>query len=64
MWEVFNMGCGFCAVVAPEQADAAIAVLAHHHPGAAMIGTVTDRAGIVELPELRIAGSEEGLGTV
>ncbi len=31
MWEVFNMGCGFCAMVA--QADAAGAVeLLERHP--------------------------------
>jgi phosphoribosylformylglycinamidine cyclo-ligase len=44
MWEVFNMGCGFCAVVPESTADAASALLAAHHPGARRIGTVTDRA--------------------
>jgi phosphoribosylformylglycinamidine cyclo-ligase len=55
MWEVFNMGCGFCAVVPPTTADAAAALLAAHHPGAARIGTVTDRAGLVELPPLGLS---------
>jgi phosphoribosylformylglycinamidine cyclo-ligase len=55
MWEVFNMGCGFCAVVPPSTADAAAALLAAHHPGARRIGTVTDRAGLVELPSLGLA---------
>jgi len=55
MWEVFNMGCGFCAVVPPSTADAAAALLAAHHPGARRIGTVTDRAGLVELPQLGLA---------
>ena len=41
MWEVFNMGCGFCAVVPESTADAATALLAAHHPGARRIGTVT-----------------------
>ena len=45
MWEVFNMGCGFCAVVPQSTANAAAALLAAHHPGARRIGTVTDRAG-------------------
>jgi phosphoribosylformylglycinamidine cyclo-ligase len=45
MWEVFNMGCGFCAVVPDAVADEAAALLAAHHPGARRIGTVTDRAG-------------------
>jgi phosphoribosylformylglycinamidine cyclo-ligase len=52
MWEVFNMGCGFCAVVPPSIADAATALLAAHHRGARRIGTVTDRAGLVDLPSL------------
>jgi phosphoribosylformylglycinamidine cyclo-ligase len=40
MWHVFNMGCGFVCVVAPEHADEASALLAAHHPGARRIGTV------------------------
>jgi phosphoribosylformylglycinamidine cyclo-ligase len=50
MWEVFNMGCGFCAVVPEATASAAAALLSAHHPGARRIGTVTDRAGRVEVP--------------
>ena len=50
LWEVFNMGCGFVAVVPAEQADEAAALAADHHPGARRIGTVTDRAGSVALP--------------
>ena len=50
MWEVFNMGCGFCAIVPESTADAATALLAPHHAGARRIGTVTDRAGRVEVP--------------
>ena len=38
MWEVFNMGCGFCAVVPDSTADSAAALLAAHHPGARRIG--------------------------
>lgn len=49
-WEVFNMGCGFVAVVPTEQADAATATLAQHHPGARRIGTVTGQAGTVTAP--------------
>jgi phosphoribosylformylglycinamidine cyclo-ligase len=55
MWEVFNMGCGFCAVVPDEAADEAAALLAGHHPGTRRIGTVTDRAGRIEVPPLGIA---------
>ncbi len=48
MWDVFNMGCGFVAVVAEADADDVTQALAAHHPGAARIGTVTDRAGQIE----------------
>jgi len=48
MWEVFNMGCGFVAVVAEADADAAVALLSACHPGTVRIGTVTDRAGQLE----------------
>jgi phosphoribosylformylglycinamidine cyclo-ligase len=48
MWDVFNMGCGFVAVVPDARADDAAALLATRHPGAARIGTVTDRAGRIE----------------
>jgi phosphoribosylformylglycinamidine cyclo-ligase len=50
MWEVFNMGCGFCAVVPEDVADAAADRLAEHHPGTRRIGTVTERARRVEVP--------------
>jgi phosphoribosylformylglycinamidine cyclo-ligase len=55
MWEVFNMGCGFCAVVPQATVDAAAALLAAHHAGARRIGAVTDRAGVVELPALGLS---------
>ncbi len=60
MWEVFNMGCGFCVVVAAEAADAAVALLAEHHPGTAVIGRLTDD-GRVSLPGLGLAGDRAGL---
>ncbi len=52
MWEVFNMGCGFVAVVPDERAEDAVALLGAHHPGTARIGTVTDAAGTVTVPSL------------
>jgi phosphoribosylformylglycinamidine cyclo-ligase len=55
MWEVFNMGCGFCAVVPESTAAATTALLAEHHPGARRIGTVTDRARRVEVPASGVA---------
>jgi phosphoribosylformylglycinamidine cyclo-ligase len=50
MWEVFNMGCGFCAVVPAAQAEAAVALLDRRHPGAARIGSVTADADRVSVP--------------
>jgi phosphoribosylformylglycinamidine cyclo-ligase len=50
LWEVFNMGCGFCAVVPEPLADTAVALLESHHPGTRRIGTVTDRAGRIDVP--------------
>ncbi|MEA2211573.1 MAG: phosphoribosylformylglycinamidine cyclo-ligase [Solirubrobacteraceae bacterium] len=64
MWEVFNMGCGFCAVVAADSAAGAVELLERHHPGTAVIGRVSDRAGIVSLPSLGIEGDSDGLRAV
>jgi phosphoribosylformylglycinamidine cyclo-ligase len=52
MWDVFNMGCGFVAVVPETQADAAAALLAGHHDGARRIGTITAAAGRLAAPGL------------
>jgi phosphoribosylformylglycinamidine cyclo-ligase len=38
MREVFNMGCGFCAVVPASHEKAALARLAAHHPSARRVG--------------------------
>ena len=51
MWDVFNMGCGFVAVVPDADADAAVALLSARHPGSARIGTVTGRAGQIDRPQ-------------
>ena len=50
LWEVFNMGCGFVAIVAEAAADDAAAILAARHPGARRIGTVTADAGVATAP--------------
>jgi phosphoribosylformylglycinamidine cyclo-ligase len=47
MWDVFNMGCGFVAVVPAAQADEAAAIAGGRHRGAAPIGTVTADGGRV-----------------
>ena len=57
MWEVFNMGCGFCAVVPAAQAEDAVALLGRHHPGTARIGSVTADADRVSVPALGLTFS-------
>jgi phosphoribosylformylglycinamidine cyclo-ligase len=52
MWEVFNMGCGFVAIVPDDRADEAAAILGAHHPGATRIGSVTGEAGRVTVAGL------------
>jgi phosphoribosylformylglycinamidine cyclo-ligase len=59
MWEVFNMGCGMVAMVPPEHAAAAVELLAKFHPGTDLIGSVTDRAGSIEVPALGIRGDSK-----
>jgi phosphoribosylformylglycinamidine cyclo-ligase len=61
MWEVFNMGCGFCAVVPARDAGNAVKLLADRHPGSAVIGHVSDRAGLVQVPKRGIEGDRDGL---
>ena len=61
MREVFNMGCGFCAVVPAAAAGEAVALLERHHPGTRRIGSVTGEADRLSLPGLGIAGGPEGL---
>jgi phosphoribosylformylglycinamidine cyclo-ligase len=48
------MGCGFCAVAPESTANAAVALLAAHHPGARRIGTVTGDAGAATVPSLGV----------
>lgn len=50
MWEVFNMGCGFVAVVPEDAVDTAVAILEKHHAGTRRIGTVSDHPGRCTAP--------------
>jgi phosphoribosylformylglycinamidine cyclo-ligase len=47
MHEVFNMGCGFCCVVATDDEDTALELLRRHYPGAKRIGRAAEQAGTV-----------------
>jgi phosphoribosylformylglycinamidine cyclo-ligase len=65
LWEVFNMGCGFCVVVPQADVEATVELLSKHHAGTAVIGEVTAQAGLVELPGAGLAGrSGEGFRPV
>jgi phosphoribosylformylglycinamidine cyclo-ligase len=52
MWDVFNMGCGFVALVPADRAEDVAALLGADHPGTARIGTVTADAGHLSAPGL------------
>ncbi len=56
MWEVFNMGCGFVAVVPEADAQRTVALLETRHPGTAVIGRCDDRGGVVSVPSVGIEG--------
>jgi phosphoribosylformylglycinamidine cyclo-ligase len=60
LYEVFNMGCGFCCVVPATDAPGAVDLLSTHHPGTAVIGSVTDTAGAVELSSVGLRGTRAG----
>jgi phosphoribosylformylglycinamidine cyclo-ligase len=55
MYSVFNMGIGFCAVVAPENADRAISILSSNTKRAHLIGYATSDA------KRRVTLSKQGL---
>ena len=48
MHEVFNMGCGFCAVVAPGDEDAALSLLRAHYPEAGRVGRAVEGVGEID----------------
>jgi phosphoribosylformylglycinamidine cyclo-ligase len=60
MYEVFNMGCGFCCLVPADDADETVAILARRHPATAVIGRASTAAGVVELPKAGLRGTHEG----
>jgi phosphoribosylformylglycinamidine cyclo-ligase len=50
MHEVFNMGCGFCAIVAEDDEDDALSMLRSHYPGAARVGRAVEGMGGISRP--------------
>jgi phosphoribosylformylglycinamidine cyclo-ligase len=58
MFEVYNMGVGFCVVVAAGDADRVLGILKRHGRNALVIGhTVADPAKSVQLPRERLIGA-------
>ena len=49
MREGFNLGCGFCCVVAADDEGATLELLQRHYPAAPRIGRATDRPGEVSV---------------
>ena len=63
MYEVFNMGCGFCCVVPAGDAREAVSILGRRHPGTAVIGRASTAGGVVELPRSGLRGTREGFAS-
>lgn len=58
MFDVFNMGCGFCCVVADDDRVAALELLHRHYPAAGQIGQATSDAGVVRVPSRSLVGRD------
>jgi phosphoribosylformylglycinamidine cyclo-ligase len=57
MFEVYNMGIGFCVLVAERDRDAVLSILQHHGRRARVIGRVVeDDSKGVYLPQQRLVG--------
>ena len=58
MFEVYNMGIGFCVVVAAAAADRTLAILRRHDRSASVIGhAVADPTKSVQLPREKLIGT-------
>jgi phosphoribosylformylglycinamidine cyclo-ligase len=60
MYFTYNMGIGFCVVIAPEDADAALAIARKHQSSGSVIGhTVSDPERKVLLPSVKLVGRDD-----
>ncbi len=60
MFEVFNMGTGFCYVVDPNDAELTLSILKWYGREAQIIGdAVADQKKIVRIPERKLAGQHK-----
>jgi phosphoribosylformylglycinamidine cyclo-ligase len=63
MYEVFNMGIGFCYVVAPSDADLVLSILKAHGRTAQVIGhAVADSEKKVRIPQRGLVGQHKKFG--
>jgi phosphoribosylformylglycinamidine cyclo-ligase len=58
MYSVFNMGIGLCVMVPPAQADRVLTLGRKHGFEARVLGTVTDHAGQVDLPQWNLTSRD------
>jgi phosphoribosylformylglycinamidine cyclo-ligase len=64
MYEVFNMGIGFCYVVDPAAVEPVLAILAEHGRRAQRIGhAVADRDKTVRIPQRSLVGRHKTFST-
>ena len=60
MYEVFNMGIGFCYVVDPADVDTTLSILKRHGRTAQRIGyAVADRDKVVRIPQRSLVGQHK-----
>jgi phosphoribosylformylglycinamidine cyclo-ligase len=60
MYFTYNMGIGFCVVIAPEDVDAALAIARKHNSPCSVIGhAVSDPERKVLLPSVDLVGSND-----
>ncbi len=63
MFEVYNMGVGFCVIVTEADVAATLAILARHHRQAWVIGhAIADPTKSVRLPQHRLVGRGKRFG--
>jgi phosphoribosylformylglycinamidine cyclo-ligase len=64
MYEVFNMGIGFCYVVDPAAAESTLSILKQHGRQAQRIGhAVADRDKVVRIPQRQLVGRHKTFST-
>jgi phosphoribosylformylglycinamidine cyclo-ligase len=64
MYEVFNMGIGFCYVVDPDAVEPTLAILRQHGRHAQRIGhAVADREKTVRIPQRNLVGRHKTFST-